>query len=74
MDNVVRFNGITTLPIAPDDILENCKGRYERVIVIGVDENRIMHMHSSEADMIVCNFDLDRAKAWIMREVMEDNE
>jgi len=74
MDNVVRFDGITKLPIAPDDILDGCKGLYERVIVIGVDEAGNQHLHASEADMIVCNFDLDRAKAWIMRECMEDNK
>lgn len=74
MSNVVRFGGITTLPIAPDEILENCKGNYERVMVIGVDQHKTMHLHSSEADLIVCNFDLDRAKSWIMREVSLDGE
>lgn len=69
MGDVVEFNGFTSLPIAPDDILEKSKGRYGRVIVIGVDGEDIVHIASSEPDLIVCNFDIDRAKSWIMNEV-----
>lgn len=72
-DNVVSWGGVTKLPIAPDDILERSKGRYERVVVIGVDAEGKQHIAASEADLIICNFDIDRAKAWIMREVSDDN-
>lgn len=71
-DNVVNWPGVTKLPIAPDDILERSKGLYERVVVIGVDADGRQYIASSEADLIVCNFDIDRAKAWIMREVADE--
>lgn len=71
MSNVVHWGGVTKLPIPPDDILDKSKGRYERVVVVGVDEEGELHLASSDADLVIVNFDIDRAKAWIMREVME---
>lgn len=71
MSNVVSWGGITKLPIPPDQILEKAKGQYERVVVVGVDEEGDLHIASSEADLVIVNFDIDRAKSWIMREVAE---
>lgn len=34
-DNVIPFDGYTTLDIDPDSVLENNKGEFSRVMVIG---------------------------------------
>lgn len=70
-DNVIPWGGVTKLPIAPDDILDRSKGKYERVVVIGISSDGRLNIAASEADLVICNFDIDRAKAWIMREVAD---
>lgn len=35
---ILRFNGITTLPIDPDQVLEQAAGKLERVLVLGFDK------------------------------------
>jgi hypothetical protein len=72
MSNVIKWPGITKLPIPPDDILERSKGKYGRVLVLGVDDDGKLSILSSEPDLVVCNYDLDRAKHWIMKEVADE--
>ena len=71
MGEVVDFGGITKLEIPPDDILEKAKGRFERVVVIGVmagDETDPLIM-ASDPSLVYVLFDLERAKDWVIREV-----
>lgn len=44
-DNVVPFTGLTTQKIDPDKILENNKGVFETVILVGLTHDR---------ELIVC--------------------
>ena len=34
-DNVIPFNGCTTLDIEPDEVLENNKGEFSHVLLMG---------------------------------------
>ena len=72
MGDVVRWNGLTSLPINPDDILEAQKGKYDRVIVIGVDDDDKIAVSISDPSLVFNMFDLDRAKWILMRDVMSN--
>lgn len=72
MSTVVSFPGISKAPITPDQALEKAIGQFERVLIVGVDAEGRQAIISSETDLIIGMFDLDRAKAWMLREVMDD--
>lgn len=71
MSDVVKFPGLTKLPLDPDDILEKAKGRFERVLVIGITEGDEVEplILASCPDLVYALYDLERAKDWIIREV-----
>ncbi len=37
-DNIIDFDGLTTLDIDPDAVLEGAKGKLKKVLIIGVEE------------------------------------
>lgn len=63
----------TTMPHTPDDILESAKGSLERVTVIGQDKDGQLWISGNQSDMSLMLLDLEMAKAWIMREIMDLN-
>ena len=54
-DNVVRFGGVTTLPLDPDRILEAAKGQLSEVVILGwekaEDGTGAFYMAASDADL-----------------------
>jgi len=62
MTNVVRFTGISYLPLDPDRLLEEAIGQLERVMIIGVDKEGNEYFASSEPDGGTCVWDMERAK------------
>lgn len=50
MGDVVRFGGITRLPLDPDVVLREAIGQISSVVVMGYDEDGDIYFASSEAD------------------------
>ncbi len=50
MGKVIPFGGITTLDLDPDQVLENCKGELEGVVLLGWDKKGEMFFSSTYAD------------------------
>jgi hypothetical protein len=71
MSDIVNFNGISTLPIEPDKILESAVGQLDLAIVIGVDRDGNFYFASSEAGGAEVTWWLERAKYMLMRKVEE---
>lgn len=67
-DNVVLFPGFTTLPIAPERILDQAsKQRFSRVIVIGFTEEGEEYVAASDPDGGAFLWDVERAKLRLLR-------
>jgi len=49
-DNVIPFNGVTSLDIDPDMMLKNAAGTLDSVIIIGYDKEGDEYFASSLAD------------------------
>ena len=64
---VVRFTGISTLPLDPDLLLNEAVGNLDRVIIIGIDKEGEEYFASSEPDGGVCVWDMERAKLKLLR-------
>jgi hypothetical protein len=73
MADVINFTGLTKLEIPPDEMLEKAKGRFERVVIIGVTEGDETdpQILASDPSLVYVLFDLERAKDWVIREVRQ---
>ena len=50
MSKVIPFTGITKLDLDPDQVLENCKGKMEGVVLLGWDAEGELFFSSTYAD------------------------
>jgi hypothetical protein len=50
VSNVIPFTGITTLDLDADQVLENCKGQMEGVVLMGWDKDGELFFASTYAD------------------------
>ena len=73
MSNVVKFPGETLLDLNPDDILEEAKGKLDKVMVIGYTEDGAEYFDSSFADGMIAVWLLERIKL-IMLNIVDDDE
>jgi len=73
MSNVVKFPGETLLDLNPDDILEEAKGKLDKVMVIGYAEDGSEYFDSSFADGMVAVWLLERIKS-MMINIVDDDE
>jgi hypothetical protein len=51
MTNVVDLNTITTLPLSPDKILEEAKGKLTEALILGWDNDGNFYAASSDSDL-----------------------
>lgn len=73
MSNIVKFPGETLLDLNPDDILEEAKGKLEKVMVIGYTEDGSEYFDSSFADGMIAVWLLERIK-FMMINIVDDDE
>lgn len=50
MGKVIPFNGVTTLDLTPDIVLENLKGKFEGFVVVGYTPEGEEYFASTYAD------------------------
>jgi len=74
MSNVVKFPGETLLDLNPDDVLEEAKGKLEKVIVIGYTDDGLEYFDSSFADGMIAVWLLERIKMMLLTVVDEDED
>lgn len=55
------------LELLPDEVLESCKGQYVRAVIIGLDKDGGIHLHTSHGSR-ECLWLLERAKLHLMLE------
>jgi len=73
-DKILPFTGGTTADIDPDTILENNKGEYECVIMIGYTKMGAERFVSSTGDSALMVWLLERAKKIILESADVDDE
>ena len=73
-DKILPFTGGTTADIDPDTILENNKGEYECVIMIGYTQMGAERFVSSTGDSALMVWLLERAKKTILESADVDDE
>jgi len=73
-DKILPFTGGTTADINPDTILENNKGEYECVIMIGYTKMGAERFVSSTGDSALMIWLLERAKKTILESADVDDE
>jgi len=73
-DKILPFTGGTTADIDPDTILENNKGEYECVIMIGYTKMGAERFVSSTGDSALMIWLLERAKKIILESADVDDE
>lgn len=66
-DNVLEFRGLSYLPMDPDRLLEQAKGKLERVAIIGVDLEGNEFLSISDPDGGTFLWDIERAKLKLLR-------
>ena len=74
MSNVVKFTGETLLDLNPDDILEEAKGKLEKVMIIGYTDDGEEFMASSFADGMTAVWLLERFKHLLISIVDDDED
>jgi hypothetical protein len=67
LNNVVRFTGISALPLDPDRLLEEAIGQMDRVLIIGIDKDGDEYFASSDPDGGTAIWDMERAKLKLLR-------
>lgn len=73
MDNLIKFRGVTYLPIEPDLVLEGAKDRLSEVVVIGYDkETDEPYFATSSDDMKDVLWILEKLKMYLLKEDEED--
>jgi len=73
-NKILPFTGGTTADIDPDTILENNKGEYECVIMIGYTKMGAERFVSSTGDSALMVWLLERAKKTILESADVDDE
>lgn len=74
MNNVVKFPGETLLDLNPDDVLDEAKGKLEKVIVIGYTDDGSEYFDSSFADGMIAVWLLERIKMMLLTVVDEEED
>lgn len=69
MADIVRFTGITRLPVDPERVLEDVRGELSEVVVIGHDHEGNFVFSASEPDAASVIYLLEKAKYALMRTV-----
>jgi len=68
MDNVVEFNGVTTLDLTPDRVIkEALKAKMTEVVIVGFDEDGEFYFASSQADGGNVIYHLEMAKYHLLK-------
>jgi len=73
-DKILPFTGGTTADIDPDTILENNKGEYECVVMIGYTKMGAERFVSSTGDSALMVWLLERARKTILESADVDDE
>jgi len=60
-DKIIPFTGETDVEINPDDVLENNKGEFECVIIVGYTKQGAERLVSSTGDSALISWLLQRA-------------
>jgi hypothetical protein len=74
MSNVIKFTGETLLDLNPDDILEEAKGKLEKVMIIGYTEEGDEYFSSSFADGMTAVWLLERFKNFLVNIVDDEDD
>lgn len=62
MSNIVKFPGETLLDLNPDEMLEEAKGKLDKVMIIGYTADGDEYFDSSFADGMIAVWLLERIK------------
>lgn len=73
MSNVVKFPGETLLDLNPDDMLEEAKGKLEKVMIIGYTAEGDEYFDTSFADGMIAVWLLERIK-YLLISIVDDDE
>lgn len=75
-DKILPFTGETTGEIDPDEVLENNKGEYECVVLIGYTKNGAERLASSTGDSALMVWLFERAKKTVLEsaDIGDDEE
>ncbi len=76
MSNVVKFPGETLLDLDADDVLEEAKGKLEKVMIIGYTDDGHEYFDSSFADGMIAVWLMERIKLLLLNvaDTDEDDE
>lgn len=74
MPKVVKFDGITTLDIPADRILESNIGNFSKCIIIGYDHEDTLSYALSIADVAEVNLLVDRFKLELLNSLYDEEE
>lgn len=66
MSNVIEFTGETKADIDPDIILEEAKGKLDKVIMLGVDKDNVDFYASSSCSIPELLFHVERFKTYLI--------
>jgi hypothetical protein len=73
-DKILPFTGETTADINPDTVLENNKGEYECVVIVGYTKMGAERLVSSTGDSALMVWLLERAKKTILEHADVDDD
>ena len=73
-ENVVRFTGVTSLPIPVERIIDACPRDMKRILIIGIDADGGEYFASSDPDGGTALWDMERARHKLMAMADEDFE
>jgi len=65
-DKIIPFTGETDVEINPDDVLENNKGEFECVIIVGYTKKGAERLVSSTGDSALISWLLQRANKLVL--------
>lgn len=66
MSNVIQFRGATRLDLDPDTLLENCKDKLDRFVIMGYDKDGQYFFSSTMGDGGDVLWLLEKLKAELM--------
>ncbi len=74
MSNVVEFNGITSLDLTPDRVIQGAlNAKMTEVVIVGFDEDGEFYFASSKADSGDVIYHLEMAKHKLLQIGSDDN-
>ena len=75
-DKIIPFTGDTDVEINPDDVLENNKGEFECVIIVGYTKQGAERLVSSTGDSALISWLLQRANKIVLEsaDIGEEDE